>query len=246
MADPSPNAAQIFAAKFHNTLQPILATNPQLSISISWCPSHCKIKGNDRADALAKKATQKESQAPYNLSQANAARRSKSSILKIWRKEWKNQPKTGRYAVSNQIPPSLNPTPHFRQLKDNRELFGRLTQCRIGHAYTGEFRRSFLPHSEDPVTCPCDNEILQTREHLLRECTKYSQHRYILQEASETIALPTLLGTKEGIQALIHFLKKTGAFSRTGVPREPHHPPLFENKPDVDSDAEDPYAPEDD
>ena len=87
MADPSPNAAQIFAAKFHNTLQPILATNPQLSISISWCPSHCKIKGNDRADALAKKATQKESQAPYNVSRANAARRSKSSILKIWRKE---------------------------------------------------------------------------------------------------------------------------------------------------------------
>ena len=67
MADPSPNAAQIFAAKFHNTLQPILATNPQLSISISWCPSHCKIKGNDRADTLAKEATQEESRAPYNV-----------------------------------------------------------------------------------------------------------------------------------------------------------------------------------
>ena len=69
------------------------------------------------------------------------------------------------------------------------------------------------------------------------------------QEASETIALPTLLGTKEGIQALIAFLKKTGAFSRTGVPRERilrAPPPLFENEPDVDSDAEDPYAPEDD
>ena len=180
------------------------------------------------------------------MSRANATRRSKSTILKIWRKEWRSQPKTGRYAVSNQIPPSLNPTPHFRQLKGNRELFGRLTQCRTGHAYTGEFRRSFLPHSEDPVNCPCNNEILQTREHLLRECTKYSQHRHILQEASETIALPTLLGTKEGIQALIAFLKKSGAFSRTGVPREPHPPPLFENEPDVDSDVEDPYAPEDD
>jgi hypothetical protein len=164
----------------------------------------------------------------------------------MWQQEWKTQRKNGRYATSNRFPPSLNPTPHFKQLKDDRELFGRVIQCRLGHAYTGEFRRTFLPNSEDPNTCPCDNETLQTREHILRECTRYSEHRNILRKASDTIALPEILGTKEGIQALTEFLKKSGAFSRTGVPRELRPPPLFEDEPEVDSDSETPYETEDD
>ena len=61
--------------------------------------------------------------------------------------------KAGRFAI-------LNPTQHVRNLnlKDKRELFGRVLQCRTSHNYTGEFRRSFLLLSSDPASCPCDNE----------------------------------------------------------------------------------------
>jgi hypothetical protein len=141
----------------------------------------------------------------------HALRRSKSSILKLWRLEWKNKPKVGRYAAANRLPPSLKPTPHFRHLKNDRELFGRLVQCRTGHAYTGEFRRSFIPHTDEPITgtCPCDNETLQTREHILRECSRYTQHRNILRKTSQSLTLTDILGTKEGILALTTFLKKS-------------------------------------
>ncbi|KAF8159351.1 hypothetical protein B0H34DRAFT_633411, partial [Crassisporium funariophilum] len=116
IVDPKPQAAQFFAHKFHQAIRPILNSHVLLSISISWCPSHCDIPGNDRADHLAKEATALECQIPFPTTRTNALRRSKQSTLKIWQQEWKNTPKTGRYAISNRTAPSLQPTPHFREL----------------------------------------------------------------------------------------------------------------------------------
>ena len=113
----------------------------------------------------------------------------------------------------------------------NRELFGRVIQCRTGHAYTGDFRRSFLALAPDPTTCPCDNETLETREHILRECTRLSHHRNILEKVSRTVSLPEILGTKEGISALSEFLKRTPAFTRTGSIPSAAPPLTFENEP---------------
>ena len=55
--DPKPSLAQHFTAKFHQTIHPILESHDNLSISVAWCPSHCNIPGNDRANKLAKSAT---------------------------------------------------------------------------------------------------------------------------------------------------------------------------------------------
>ena len=140
--------------------------------------------------------------------------------------EWKNTPKVGRFAIANRIAPSLNPTKHFLHLKDKREIFGRVIQCRTGHTYTGEFRQSFIPLSPEPSTCPCDNETTETRNHILRECPRYEQHRDILKKASRHLALPVLLGTHKGIAALAKFIQKSGAFSRTGEPNNPQQPKL--------------------
>ena len=232
ISDPKPKTAQFFALKFHNIIRPLLTTHENLKISISWCPSHCGIPGNERADKLAKEATELERQTPYTVSHSNARRRAKSSILKLWQIEWSSSPKVGRYAIANRIKPSLNPTPHFKNLKDKREIFGRITQCRTGHSYTGEFRRSFLPLSPDPETCPCDNETLETRTHILRECPRYTQHRNILRTASRDIAIPEILGSKEGIAALAEFLQKSAAFTRTGSIPTKAPPPTFENEPE--------------
>jgi ribonuclease HI len=232
-----PQAAQIFAAKFHNTMTPLLNAHPDLTVNISWCPSHCGIKGNERADELAKEATRLERQTPFSATRSNTLRRAKTSILKLWTKEWKKQPLAGRYAVSNRFLPSLRPTPHLTQLKYNRELFGRLIQCRTGHGYTGEFRQTFLPHLNEPTSCPCDNVTHQTREHILRECERYSQHREVLKKVSNTISLPDVLGSREGIQALAEFLKKSGAFTQSGTPRQPPQPPTPEDEPDSDTES---------
>ena len=232
ITDPKPGPAQYyFALKFHQTLRPLLKANPNLSITVSWCPSHCDIPGNDRADKLAKEASTLACQIPFSVTHSNSRRRAKRSILLLWHQDWKKAPRVGRYAISNRIKPSLNPTHHFLNLKSNRETFGRLIQCRMGHSYTGEFWQSFLPLSPDPSSCPCDNDILETRTHIIRECPRYNHHRKILVKASNSLHLPTLLGTKVGITALSEFLLKSGAFSRTGNTLANPPPPLLDNEP---------------
>ncbi|TDL29573.1 hypothetical protein BD410DRAFT_780020 [Rickenella mellea] len=74
-----------------------------------------------------------------------------------------------------------------------------------------------------------------TREHILRECKRYSAHRHILREASRDIHIPTILGTKKGIAALSDFLQDSGAFTKTGYPRAPRKPP----EPYIEADIPD-------
>ena len=86
-------------------------------------------------------------------------------------------------------------------------MFGRLVQCRTGHAYAGEFRKQFFPG--ESVDCAC-GEDPQTREHILRTCTRYTSHWGSLQDENRKIALLELRGTPKGIAS-----SKTRAHSRS-------------------------------
>jgi len=115
-------------------------------------------------------------------------------------------------------------------------VFGRLTQCRTGHGYIGEFYAQIVP--DENVDCPC-GERFQTREHILRECPRYERHRDILRKVSRDVSLPEILSTKKGIKALSDFLINTGAFTKTGAPRQKKSTLIYEDAPDdEDEDAE--------
>ncbi|KAK7471162.1 hypothetical protein VKT23_002573 [Stygiomarasmius scandens] len=45
--------------------------------------------------------------------------------------------------------------------------------------------------------------------------------------------MPDLLGTKEGIEALIEFIKNSGAFTRSGKQAPEHKPPTYEPLNDI-------------
>ena len=241
IVEPKPSSAQLFALSFLNHIRTLLDSHPTLSVTVAWCPSHCGVPGNERADFLAKEATTLSCQIPFGTSRSNAKRRSKSHTTKLWQQDWKKTHNVGRFAIANRFHPSLNPTKHFQDLKDKREVFGRVLQCRTGHAYTGEFRQSFLPLSPDPITCPCDNTILESRNHILSECPRYTQHRKILKKASRHLSLPVILGTKKGISALSEFILKSGAFSRTGnLPNKPKPPSLIDEPIPILNPAVDP------
>lgn len=123
------------------------------------------------------------------------------------------------------------------ELKDQREVFGRLIQCRTGHAYTGEFRRQFFP--EKSTNCEC-GEDLQTREHIIRECNRYEEQRKKLRKHNRDLALPELLGTPKGIAALAEFIRDSGAFTFTGEKYTPKDLPSFHDEPEPpDIDSED-------
>ena len=110
IADPKASSAQFFTLSFHKHIRKSLENHPNLTFIVSWCPSHCDIPGNERADTLAKEATSLSCQIPFSTTRSNAKRRAKAAIIKIWTKEWKNTPKVGRFAIANRIAPSLNPS----------------------------------------------------------------------------------------------------------------------------------------
>jgi len=58
----------------------------------------------------------------------------------------------------------------------------------------------------------------------------------VLREISNDISLPEILGTKEGIEALAEFIRKSGAFSKTGTLRTEKQPPLLEEEPEVENE----------
>ena len=53
IADPKASSAQYFTLSFHKHIRKSLENYPNLTFSVSWCPSHCDIPGNERADELA-------------------------------------------------------------------------------------------------------------------------------------------------------------------------------------------------
>ncbi|KAJ7212181.1 hypothetical protein GGX14DRAFT_361970 [Mycena pura] len=114
--------------------------------------------------------------------------------------------------------------------------YREVTQCRIGHCFTGEYYSRFVPLEK--VDCPC-GEAFQTREHLLRDCPQYEEHRHILQSVSRDNSLPAILGTRDSITALAKFLKESGAFTKNGMPRHHIELPTFNDEPDpAESDGE--------
>ncbi|KAE9403396.1 hypothetical protein BT96DRAFT_917499 [Gymnopus androsaceus JB14] len=92
-------------------------------------------------------------------------------------------------------------------------------QCRTGHA---EYYSKFVPTKN--IDCPC-GENLQTREHILRECTQYEHHRYILRDASPDISLQDKnIGDR---QRHICSVRASGAFTRDGKPRKTPKEPIY-------------------
>lgn len=227
ICDPKPRAAQLYAKAFYDSITTLLDARPELSVEVCWCPGHQDVAGNERADKLAKAGTAKENSIGPRATRAYAGRRCKEKTLAAWTKEWRAAPRTGRYAISNRIPPSLKPTKHFTALSDERETFGRLVQSRTGHCFSGEYYAQFVP--DEDVDCPC-GEQFQSREHVIRHCARYERHRHILRAVSRDVSLPEILGTASGIEALSKFLRKTGAFTKTGEPRAARTAPRWEDE----------------
>ena len=88
-------------------------------------------------------------------------------------------------------------------------------------------------HEDEPTSCPCDNETLQTSEHILHKCTRYSQHRNILRKVSNPIALPVMLGTSPN-----HVSQENWSNHPLRRPKTTPPTPSFEDEPEPETAAE--------
>lgn len=120
------------------------------------------------------------------------------------------QPEWG-FTQADRFPPATTPPKHFQTLP--RRIYALVTQCRTRYTFIGEYYARHVP-TEDP-SCPCGAK-LQTRRHILLHCPRYEAYRPIPREASPGLVITDILGTTIGIQALAHFIKQSGAFTKTG------------------------------
>jgi ribonuclease HI len=214
--DFTPKPAQYLAMFFSKKALAFLE-NPDHRISLYWTPSHCGVDGNERADELAKKATQPNRTAVFDTPTiAFHKAHSKKLMAEQWETIWReSRDKLHLFRPAATHPPSLRPSPLFRALADKKEIFGRMTQALTGHGYIGEYYQRF--NIDDESRCREDN-CLQTRQHILCDCTCYRQHHHILKKITNTMSLQVLFGSIKGLKAVAAFIETSGAFTKNGHP----------------------------
>lgn len=169
------HSGQAWSRKFCDAANEFLAADPHNCIIVQWTPGHRGIKGNERADEIAKGAASSTPPRGSTTSEGptfiHLRQHAKEEALKAWTASWRkaqlnyNRRGTG-FAAADYFPPKLTPQPHFANIT-NRRVYGLVTQCRTGHAFTGEYYARFVP--TENVACPCGTH-LQTRKHILLEC----------------------------------------------------------------------------
>ena len=136
--------------------------------------------------------------------------------------EWHKQlQRPSTFLQANRLTLALKPQEHFTHTP--RNLYGCLIQSRTGHAFMGEYYNKHIPTEE--WSCPC-GEPLQSRDHILATCPAYEDQHQILKNTSEDLITSDILGTKDGIEVLISFLRATNAFKKQTPPTPPEVPPV--------------------
>ena len=94
----TPGSSHQTSQKFVETAITFLDENRRVTIEVSWVPGHMGIDGNDRADEIAKEATDLEP-AKETTTIAKLYRQLCERLKSEWISEWANKPLTGRYAT---------------------------------------------------------------------------------------------------------------------------------------------------
>ena len=135
-------------------------------VVLAWIPSHTGIRGNDKADALAKEALHGDVaniRIPYTDYKANINSYIRNKWQTIWDAQSENKLHTHEPVVG------LNSTNPLAKRREDIVL----TRARIGHSY---YTHAYLLKAEDvPYCIPCDCRL--TVRHILVDCVEYAHIR---------------------------------------------------------------------
>ena len=169
------------------------------SLVLIWCPSHCNIRGNELADALAKQALSHpitDFKLPFTDFKVKILQYCRFKWQSIWDNEIDNK--------LHCIQPELGLWPHSFQKRRREEVV--LARCRIGHTH---LTHTYLLRKELPpvcVACFCPLTV----KHILIECVDFS---FIRQRFYSASSMKDLFANTHPTK-IISFLKKIGLFYR--------------------------------
>lgn len=184
------SALQALRSSRNTELNPLSSALAALSstvqeVVLQWVPAHCGIRGNERADTLAKAGAQMEQ--TDNLVTYDEI---KTIIKAQQKKKWQLQ--------------------HPQRIQnDSYHLLGREEQVKIFRLRTGHNRLNYHLHTKLGIgqsgECPC-NQGPMTTHHVLQSCPQHAATR------REVWPIPATMDTK--LYGTLEDLRRTAAFIR--------------------------------
>jgi ribonuclease HI len=182
-----------------------------LEVQFLWVPAHIGLRGNEEADALAKKATEREIvdiQILFSRSEIKSI--IKKNIMKKWQLYWDNEIK-GRHMYQIQSTVGKGRISGRRRYEENM-----ITRLRLGHTRLNSTLHLISKHP----TGLCEVcEVSETIEHVLMKCRRYNVERKELKEKLNNIGvkftiLNVLKSDRSIINLMIEYLGNTGLNKR--------------------------------
>ena len=160
------------------------ALSEKSSAVLQWIPSHCGIAGNEKADALAKAASQRD-QSAHPVTYREAKSIIKNGFGARWKKNMKLEP--GKDAI------------HLLERDGQTRLFRlRTGHCRLlSHLY-----KLKISHTNE---CPCGTGI-QDAEHVLQDCPTHVEERNKIWPDGEELS-KKLWGSREDLERTVSFIR---------------------------------------
>ena len=188
-----------------------------VKITLSWCPSHIGVLGNELADKLAKKGLKAKLSGPAYVSLSYLRRKIKERCLNNWRKCWERE--EDREATGLK---ARGLGTHYRQVvRDNlrfsfkpnmiinpRAVQSAYIQLKLGIGFLKAYQKARGNMRTDKCSCGCKH----TATHLVLQCKRYCKERCAMGKALNTGQPPSLqilFGTAIGRKALAGFLTST-------------------------------------
>ncbi|XP_045484546.1 uncharacterized protein LOC123689266 [Pieris rapae] len=165
------------------------------AIIFAWIPSHCGIKGNEKADQLAKEAIKDGDIVPYMNYCHDLAALPKTHLWESWNNVWlKSSEIKGKYYA--EIQPRIPSKPWLFKVKSSKIVTSIISRMRLGHVCT--------PHHlarirvVDSNICECGEDIGDL-DHIFFACSQYDRTSFLNSLQLLHVPFPTK------ISCLLHY-----------------------------------------
>ena len=181
--------------------------NRKIDIKFCWVPSHVGIRGNERADQLAKNGLNSNSEpSQFKIPFTDYIPKVKTYIKHLWQKRWDDKHNHDRVIKLHYIVPTITPF-YINNLSRKDEVI--IHRLRIGHTRLTQKYLIEDPLQRLPPCNFCYEEDL-TVHHLLIECQHFARIRSRYYSATSLKDLFERFSSKH----IIEFVKQTGLYNK--------------------------------